>query len=197
MKINNYKSQIKFDKISLDGSILKRSANMESVKMKFAHIYVFVVILAIVFSGCKSGSPEIPAIETPASISKDGNLQEEVIVKALYEKPLSLENKNTILLEGLIEGEEYIEIVVRGEIFDFEQVELIWDEEENDLKEKETVKRIEKLKDQTIVIKTYQPEGIPTEKIKWKSRSGKTYEYIICERSLGDIDNSVSKFEMK
>ncbi len=64
------------------------------------------------------------------------------------------------------------------------------------MKEKEVVKRFEKLKDQIVVIKTYQPEGIPSEKIKWKSRSGKAYEYVISEKSLGDIDNSISKFEI-
>jgi|BioPla2DNA2_1021312.scaffolds.fasta_scaffold16465_3 hypothetical protein len=183
--------------------------------MKFIHIYVFIVVLSIFFYGCKSNlsenkmgnkenantvlsqTPEptkTPDTDSYVSDNRDEGIQEEVIIKALYEKPLSLKDENTVFLEGLAEGEEYIEMTVRGEIFDFEQVKLEWDE--NDIKEKETVRKIEKLKDQTIVIKTYQPEGIPVEKIKWKSRSGKTYEYIISEKSLGDSDNSITNIEM-
>ena len=183
--------------------------------MKFIHIYVFIVVLSIFSYGCKSNlsenkmgnkenantvlsqTPEptkTPDTDSYVSDNRDEGIQEEVIIKALYEKPLSLKDENTVFLEGLAEGEEYIEMTVRGEIFDFEQIKLEWDE--NDIKEKETVRKIEKLKDQTIVIKTYQPEGIPVEKIKWKSRSGKTYEYIISEKSLGDSDNSITNIEM-
>ncbi len=141
-------------------------------------------------------SKETPITDLPVSSNEENSKKEEVIIKATYEKPLSLKNKNTILLDGVIEGEEYIEVIIKGEIFDFEQATLNWDESVNGLKEKEVVKRFEKLKDQIVVIKTYQPEGIPSEKIKWKSRSGKAYEYVISEKSLGDIDNSISKFEI-
>ena len=149
---------------------------MEAV-MRFVYIIMLIVILAIGFSGCAGNltSNDVNS-ETP---------QEEVLIKASLDKPLSLEDKNTILLEGLLEGEEYIEVIVKGEIFDFEQIELVWDEGKNELKEKETVKSIKKLENQTLVIKTYQPEGIPTEKIKWKNRTGKTFEYIVKERASG------------
>lgn len=130
------------------------------------------------------------------NIHEDNTLQDEIIIKSSYEKPLSLKDENTIILNGLMEGDEYIEITVNGEILDFEHVSVVWDENKDDLEEKETVKKIEKLKDQTLVIKTYQPEGIPSEKIKWKSRTGKSYEYIIQERSLGDTDNNVLKINL-
>ncbi|MGF7056790.1 hypothetical protein [Brassicibacter mesophilus] len=130
------------------------------------------------------------------NIHEDNTLQDEIIIKSSYEKPLSLKDENTIILNGLMEGDEYIEVTVNGEILDFEHVSVVWDENKNDLEEKETVKKIEKLKDQTLVIKTYQPEGIPSEKIKWKSRTGKSYEYIIQERSLGDTDNNVLKINL-
>ncbi len=187
--------------------------------MRLAYIIMLVVILVIASCGCTSNIDKVNSESTVSSASSTVSVastsaealisnpsassstksitQDEVTIKASYEKPLSLNNKNTILIDGLQQGEEYIEVIVNGEIFDFEQVALSWDESNSELKEKEIVKSIETLKNQTLVIKTYQSEGIPTEKIKWKSRAGKTYEYIISENSSGDADNSVTKFEMK
>ncbi|PKM86029.1 MAG: hypothetical protein CVU87_13325 [Firmicutes bacterium HGW-Firmicutes-12] len=159
-------------------------------------VTLLVLFLTISLSGC-AGNPtnEKPISEPAASSSAVANKQEEVTIKAYYEKPLSLQDKNTILLDGLQDGEEYIEVIVVGEIFDIEQIELSWDEKTNELKEKETFNRIEKLSNQTLVIKTYQSETIPGEKIKWKSRSGKSYEYVIQEDGVGGTDNG-TKFEI-
>lgn len=190
--------------------------------MKNVYMIMFILIITISSSGCtgsttknnvnsessinsvstESATATATALDTSISDSSAAstvvsNIQEEVTIKALNEKPLSLEDKNTILLDGLQKGEEYIEVIVKGEIFDFEQIALLWDESKEELKEKETVKSIEKLENQTLVIKTYQPEGIPSEKIKWKSKTGKTYEYIISAKSLGDTDDSITKFEIK
>jgi len=135
--------------------------------------------------------------DSPASVSDKDNSKAVVIIKTYYEKPVSLKNKDTILLKGVQQGEEYIEVTVIGEIFDFEQITLTWDESKSELKEKEVVKSFKSFKNQTLVIKTYQPEGIPTEKIKWKSTTGKTYEYLIAESSLDKTGNNTKKFEMK
>ena len=159
---------------------------------------LFVLFLAISLSGCSTNpTNEKPISEPVASSSAVANKQEVVTIKAYYEKPVSLQDKNTILLDGLVKGEEYIEVIVIGEIFEFEQIELSWEEKTNELKEKNTFKKIEKLSNQTLVIKTYQAETIPGEKIKWKSRSGKSYEYVIQEDGVGDTPKSGTKFEMK
>lgn len=110
----------------------------------------------------------------------DKTLDDKVTIKAYYEAPESLKNKETIILDGVSEG-EFIEIVVEGEIKDFELVKLEFDGNQAILKEKEILKNFSKLTNQTIVIKTYIPDGIPSEKIKWKSSSGTMYEYIIQE----------------
>jgi len=149
-------------------------------------VTIFILIFAISLSGCTGNTTN----------EKPTDKQEEVIIKVYYEKPLSLLDKNTILLDGLLDGEEYIEVIVIGEIFEFEQIELIWDEKTNELKEKETFNKIEKLANQTLVIKTYQAEGIPSEKIKWKSSSGKIYEYVIQEDGMGGTPESGIKLEM-
>ena len=157
--------------------------------MRFVYVTMFIVIIAISSFGCAAAPKDTTISEPSASSSTSSNIQEDVTIKASFERPLSLTNKDTILLNGLIEGQEYIEVIVNGEIFDFQQIALIWDENKNELKEKEIVKTIEKLSNQTLVIKTYHPEGIPTEKIKWKSRTGKSYEYIIQQSSLGDTQH--------
>ena len=161
---------------------------------------MLIFILAISSFGCSAAPTDtstLPATNEPSAASSNlSNVKEEVTIKAYYEKPSSLTNKETILLEGLQDGEEYIEVIVNGDIFDFEQIALIWDENKNELVEKETVKSIEKVANQTLVIKTYQPEGIPSEKIKWKSRTGQVYEYIIQQDGTGEAANSITKFDM-
>lgn len=167
--------------------------------MRFFYVIMLSVMLAISSFGCGASSPTdsttaLVITEPLAARPTKSNTQEDVTIKVSYEKPLSLGDKNTILLDGLMDGEEYIEVIVTGEIFNFEQVAIVWDENKNQLVEKEIAKTIEKLANQILVIKTYQPEGIPTEKIKWKSRTGKSYEYVIQEN--GETDNSITKFAM-
>jgi len=115
--------------------------------------------------------------------SKDdiqNNIKSKVVINTYYEEPDSLKDKNTIILNGLMEG-EFIEFIVEGEIKDFKHVELVWDEKENALVEKSIINKFDKLTNQTIVIKTYLPDGIPSEKIVWKTLSGKTYEFVIAQ----------------
>jgi len=168
--------------------------------MRNIYKIMLIFILAISSFGCSASPTDtstLPATNEPSAASSNlSNAKEEVTIKAYYEKPSSLTNKETILLEGLQDGEEYIEVIVNGDIFDFEQIALIWDESKNELVEKETVKSIEKVASQTLVIKTYQPEGIPSEKIKWKSRTGQVYEYIIQQDGTGEAANSITKFDM-
>lgn len=186
----------------MESTARKKGYILKEVTLRFLFLFILVIILSIPFVGCEGKvtknevNSDTPKSGSASAITRENNIQEEVMIKASYEKPLSFGYKNTVFLNGLLDGEEYIEVVVKGEVFDFEQVALIWDESKNDLKEKETVKRIEKLINQTLIIKTFQPEGIPSEKLKWKSRTGKTYEYIVHERALGDTDNSTVKFDI-
>ncbi len=110
----------------------------------------------------------------------------KVIIKRYYSEPASITDENTIILEGLSEG-EFIEFVIEGEIVNFQHVRLMWKENQSNLEEVEVLNRIDKLDNQTIVIKTYIPEGIPLEKIKWQSISGKNYEFVIVEDGEKEI----------
>lgn len=110
-------------------------------------------------------------------------INSKVTINGYCEEPISLKEQETIILYGFLDG-EFIEFIVEGEIKDFEYVELNWDEEKSDLVEKRVINRFDKLINQRIVIKTYMPEGIPSEKIRWESVTGKIYEFIIAEYNL-------------
>jgi hypothetical protein len=123
------------------------------------------------------------------SLNKDSvvnkPLESKVTIKDYYEEPESLKDKQTIVLKGVSDG-EFIEIVVTGSITDFEHIKLELDNNQSGLLEKVVINKLDKLTNQTIVIKTYTPEGIPSEKVKWKSSSGQIYEYIIQENGMDD-----------
>lgn len=112
----------------------------------------------------------------------------KVIIKRYYTEPSSLNVAGTLILNGLASG-EFVEVIIEGMIKDFQHIELEWDNEKSDLVEKSVINQFDKLENKVIVIKTYLPEGIPLEKIKWKSLSGKSYEFIISESNLGDAQN--------
>jgi hypothetical protein len=135
-----------------------------------------LVIMLILVVGCSNNNSANKALE---------NI---VTIKGYYEEPESLKDKQTIIINGVSAG-EFVEIVIDGEITDYEHVKLEWDEKQSILIEKETLNRFDKLTNQTLVIKTYIPEGIPSEKVKWKSLSGKPYEYIVKEYNLNAAGN--------
>ncbi len=124
------------------------------------------------------------------SCTMDESTKSRVIITGYYDKPSSLEDEGAMVLDGLSEG-EFIEIVIQGEIKDFQHIRLEWDATTNDLIEKETINQFNQLKNQTMVIRTYMPEGIPSEKVKWSSINGNDYEFMIADL------NSELEFELE
>lgn len=152
--------------------------------MKRIAVVYLLILMMILIVGCTYNE----------SYHIDENCR--VIIKGYYDKPESMDEKSTIIIEGILSG-EFIEIVVHGEIYYFEHVSLEWDENKNELVEKEIMNRFNKLTNQTVVIKTYMPEGIPSEKIKWKSDTGKAYEFIISDYSLDGETENVFEFVLE
>lgn len=113
----------------------------------------------------------------------ENEIKSKVVINTYYEEPASLEDKNTIIINGLMKG-EFVEVVVEGEIKDFKHVEIKWDETQNTMIETRIINEFDKLTNNTIVIKTYLPDGIPSEKIEWKTIAGETCEFIIAENNL-------------
>jgi hypothetical protein len=118
-----------------------------------------------------------------------------VTIKSYYNEPESIKDKNTIVL-GNLSNCEYVEVSIQGEIKDFEYLKLGWDSNKNELIEKETINRFSYIEKKTIVLKTSLPEGIPSEKIKWKGKKGKIYEYVIRDYGLGDNNDTEKVFEI-
>ena len=138
-------------------------------------VIILSLLIMILLLGCNDVNP---------SDTESENMEaSDVIINTYYEEPLSLANDETIILKGLSDG-EFVEVIVKGEISDFELIELKWDEEKNDVVEAGVIHSLNQIKDKTIVIKTYAPEGIPFEKIKWKTLDGEIHEYIIAEYNL-------------
>lgn len=106
--------------------------------------------------------------------------QTTVTIRRYYEEPESLRSDDTVVLSVDNQG-EFAEVVVDGTIRDFQLVRLEWDDQTGDMVETEVIHNIGEIKDQTVVMKTYFPEGIPGEKLKWQSTSGKEYDFIIQE----------------
>lgn len=77
-----------------------------------------------------------------------------VTIQRFYDEPDSINSKDTIILEGVLEG-EFLEVVIYGEIENFEHVRLEYDERKNELIEKEILNKFDRLNNQTIIIKTY------------------------------------------
>ena len=117
-----------------------------------------------------------------------------VIITGYYEKPESFDNLKTIKWESNSKG-EFIEIIVKGKILNFEVVLLGWDN--NDLVEKSQKFLIGEIENKTIILLTYMPEGIPSEKIKWKDLSGNDFEYIIQDYNMPDLDPKNHIFNIK
>ena len=106
-----------------------------------------------------------------------------VILRAHYKEPDSLRRRGTIVVDGFLEG-EYVELTIKGTIRDFQLVRLAWDEAKNLLVEQEITRAIDEITDRTVIIKTSLPEGIPSEKIKWRCPGGNTHEFVLQENGL-------------
>ena len=146
--------------------------------MKNYIIKILILIFVIILPGCTIYEGTQQSQNNQNEISKD--FTSKIVIKGYYEDPASIQDIDTIILDGLLEG-EFIEIAIIGEIVNFEHVRLIWNENKKILEEIEVLNRFDKLINQTLVISTYIPEGIPSEKIKWQSVSGEKYEFIIAE----------------
>lgn len=157
--------------------------------MKKIVIKFMIVILVLFMVGC-TNNDSLNNNEDLSASSQNEAGKTKVLITAHYQEPLSMKDNDTIILNGISEG-VFIEIVVQGEIKEFEHIRLEWDGDTNDLAEKEIINRINVLKNETTVIQAYLPDGIPLEKIKWKSSSEKVYELILADYSLdGETENA-------
>lgn len=119
-----------------------------------------------------------------------------VTINCYYDEPASFKDKNSIIWGGMLKN-EYVEVIIQGKVLEFEYVSLEYDSATNKLIENGLKGKYSSLENKTVVINTDLPEGIPSEKIKWKSEQGKEYEYIIRDYGLADSKNTQKVFPLE
>lgn len=97
-----------------------------------------------------------------------------------YKTPSSLKNKNTLQIQGLGYG-EYLEFKVIGTIQNIRLVQLVYNEANDSFDEFLTTATIDTVSNQSLIISTYFPCGMPQEKLIWQSLSGQEDSFIIAE----------------
>jgi len=114
-------------------------------------------------------------IESNSIVFEDNH----IYIRPHYSEPDALNDPNAIIWNSTASG-EYIEVIIKGNVNDFEIVSLGFDEN-SDLVENDILFSLPKVNNKTVIISTYQPEGIPFEMIRWKNTNGKVYKYLIQE----------------
>ncbi len=87
-------------------------------------------------------------------------------------------------LDGPGQGET-LKVQVLGDIYNFEIIEVIWSEAENDLVESNIVESIDKISNKILMIDTYLNCGIPSAKLKWENKDGEIFEYYLSQDGYG------------
>jgi hypothetical protein len=177
--------------------------------MKYFSKLVFILLVSLFLVSCgtnKSDSRQSTDATAAASITssmasstakKDtDNSKVSVTISSYYDEPKSAKDKDTIIL-GDASNREYVEIIIRGKIKDFELVNLEYDDSKNEVVEKERRNQIKELENKTVVIKTILAETIPSQKVKWKSEKGKVYEYVIVDNGKDSRNNAANVFNME
>lgn len=100
-----------------------------------------------------------------------------------------VESYEEIRINGLGDG-EYFRAEVIGSIYDFQLVEIAWDDETSKLKEVRTIHELDEVRNQVILIETYLPCGMVSEKIKWRDSEGNMQELILANDGYG-FDGSI------
>ena len=164
---------------------------------------IILALVVFLISGCGTSkissntSNEKPKVSAPKESQTDLSSNKATMIITNHEQqPESIKNKSTIVL-GESSATEYVELIIQGGIKDFEYVTLEWDENYEKSTDKSVINKMPELKDTTVVIRTVLPEGIPQEKIKWKSLSGKDYEYVISAKGLDGIEGNAKIINMQ
>lgn len=167
--------------------------------MKHCIKVVILLYLSLVLVGC--GTTDKVGTEpskSGASMSSQTAAQKKpsVTINCYYDEPAGFSDKNAIIIAGELKN-EYIEIIIQGTVKEFEYLAVDFDAEKNDFIETGLKAKYSSLENKTVFIKTNLPEGIPSEKIKWKSEQGKEYEYIIRDYGLADEKNTQQIFDLE
>ncbi|WP_054740220.1 hypothetical protein [Cellulosilyticum ruminicola] len=99
------------------------------------------------------------------SLTSFSNTLSQTFIKLTpcYKKPTSLKDRDTLTLQGMGYG-EYLEVKVIGTIKNVKLTGLVYNEQTDSFDDFQTLGSFETLHNQTLVISTYFPCGMPHEK---------------------------------
>lgn len=159
---------------------------------------VILIYLLLFLVSCGTDKIGSEQSSTPSQKSSETSVEKKpsVTINCYYDEPASIKDKNVIVLGDALKN-EYVEVIIQGKVIDFEYINLKFDSSKNKLIEEGLKNKYSSLENKTIVIRTNLPEGIPSEKIKWKSATGKEYNYIISDYGLGDSKNTEKVFSLE
>lgn len=80
---------------------------------------------------------------------------------------------------------EILKMQILGSIYDFQVIELVWDEAIEDFKETQIVEEVSKISNTIVELDTYLACGIPGGKVRWKNSDGKTFEFYLSQDGYG------------
>lgn len=137
----------------------------------------FISILILLLSGLLI----LPVSAQKASTSQSTNYPQTLVkLSPCYKRPASVGHPNTLHIQGLGYG-EYIELKVTGTIQNVHLVQLVYNEENDTFEEFITLATVPTVHNQSLVISTYIPCGMPQEKLIWESLSGIQDSFLIAE----------------
>ncbi len=157
--------------------------------MKHCIKVVILLYLSLFLVSCSTN-------DTSMSSQTAAQKKSTVTINCYYDEPAGFSDKNAIILDGELKN-EYVEITIQGKVNEFEYLEVEFDADKNEFIEKGIKAKYSSLENKTVFIKTNLPEGIPSEKIKWKSEQGKEFEYIIRDYGLADEKNTQQIFDLE
>ena len=82
-------------------------------------------------------------------------------------------------------GEERLVVTVIGSVYNFQLVNIEWDEKTNLIVERDVVYSLPQISNSNVNIMTIFPEGMPSEKVKWEDEAGRLHEYYISYSGIG------------
>jgi|GEM_PF-1278971 len=80
---------------------------------------------------------------------------------------------------------EVLKLQVLGSIYDFQVVEVEWDESLNELKEVQIIEEISQISNAIVEIDTYLNCGIPNGKLKWRNSEDEEIEFYLSQDGVG------------
>lgn len=144
---------------------------------------------------CKDKIPNILAddIRDPLSMKFVFRDEEEVVVdnyvwmRGHYNQPKSMLSESTVFWDRN-QGDEYLEIHVKGKVENLSLVKLYYDEETGTFRVVEIIERMDEFENGTLVVDAYHSEGIPSVAIRFEDLNGEIHYYYLQDDSqLGEI----------